>query len=267
MPAVIPLAVGLAGTAAGVISGQDAARKQQHAVQDAQKIAQETQYQPIDIAKLTQAAHEQAVQNATDSLALERSLQPDVADTRANLAKSVSDQLSLGGALPADVANLVTRNARVTGGAAGALGGASVPLTAQMLGVSSLSLLNQRQNNAANLLSANPLPVAGLDPGTLASLEVNQNAAQNQFNLAKAGINTNLVNSAAQAGAAQTGANASGINSILSFLTRNQGSGVDSGSILGKLASAYGGSSNPATNPIPVYDGSSSGDYVPGGYK
>lgn len=249
---LVAAGVAAAGTAASIAASQDSARKALHATQDAQKIAGSVDYQPIDIAQLTKDAHDQAVQNATDSLALEQSLQPDVARARTELSRSVADQLALGGNLPADVANTVTRAARTTSGTSGTLGGSSVPLTAQMLGISSLNLLNQRQQNASALVAANPLPTAGLDPGTLASLEVNQNAAQNQFNLAKAGVQTNLVNSQAQANAAQGGANVAGISSLLNLLSKNQSGSVDSGSILGKLASAYGSGSNPAANPIAV---------------
>lgn len=253
--ALVAAGVSAAGTAASVISSQDAARKGRHAVEDAQKIASAQEYHPIDIAQLTQNAHDQAVKNATDSLALEQSLQPDVARARQDLSKSVADQLALGGKLPADVANQVTSAARVTSGGSGTLGGSSVPLTAQMLGISALNLLNQRQNNAANLVAANPLPVAGLDPGSLASLEANQNAAQNQFNLAKAGVQTNLVGAQNQALAAQGGVNASNFSSLVGLLTKNQGAGYDSGSILGKLVNAYGNNNNPATNPISVGSG------------
>jgi len=251
MAVTTALVLSAAATAYGAASNADNARKARHAVTDAQKIAGEVEYQPIDIAALTQSAHDQAVKNATDSLSLEASLQPDVSRTRSMLSKSVSDELSRGGTLPPDVINQVTNAARVTSGGSGTLGSA-MPLTAQRIGVSALSLLNQRQNNAANLLSANPLPVAGLDPGTLASLEAQNNAAENQFNLAKAGVQTNLVNSQAQANAAQGGVNAANYASLLNLLTKNQSGSVDSGSILGKLASAYGSGSNPGTNPVDV---------------
>jgi len=244
-----------AGVGAAVSSDQS--RKASHAVSDAAKIADSVTYQPIDIAQLTKTAHDQAVQNATQSLDLERQLQPGVASTRQALQQSISDQLKQGGNLPPDVVNQVTRAARVESGTSGTLGGSSVPLTAQLLGVSALGLLNQRQQNASNLLAANPLPVSGLDPGTLASLEAQNNAAQNQFNLAKAGVQTNLVNSQAQANAASGGVAASNYNSLLGLLTKQNpsSSGTDT-SLLGKLFSAYGGSNNPATNPVSAGSGS-----------
>lgn len=246
----IAAVIGAVGAIGGAAINSDSSRKASHAITDAQGIAEDTQYHPIDIAQLTQDAHNQAVLNATQSLALERALTPAIADTRQNLQQSVSDQLKLGGNLPPDVANQVTQAARVNSGISGTLGGSSVPLTAQMLGISALGLLNQRQNNASNLLANNPLPVSGIDPGSLASLEVNQNAAQNQFNLAKAGISTNLVNSGAQATAAQGGANAGLLTALTSSLTRqNQPSSGTDTSLLSKLFSQ---NNNPALNPAPA---------------
>ncbi len=237
----------------GAVASNDASRKAKHAVGDARKIADAVEYQPIDIAALTKTAHDQAVANATQSLDLERQLQPGVAETRQALQQSVADQLRMGGNLPPDVINQVTQAARTTSGSSGTLGGSSVPLTAARIGQSALGLLNMRQQNASNLLATNPLPAAGLDPGTLASLEAQNNAAQNQFNLAKAGVETNLVNSQAQANTAATGVAASNYASLLGLLTKqNPSSGGTDTSILGKIFSAYGGSNNPATNPVSV---------------
>lgn len=254
MPAVIPLVI----AAATAVQASDTSRKASHAVSDARKIADSVEYQPIDLAALTKTAHDQAVQNATQSLDLERSLQPGVADARATLQRTVADQLRMGGNLPPDVVNQVEQAGRTASGTSGTLGGSSVPLTAGLLGISALGLLNQRQTNASNLLASNPLPVAGLDPGTLASLEAQNNAAQNQFNLAKAGVDTNLVNSQAQANAAAGGVSAANYSSLLGLLTKQNPSstGTDT-SLLGKLFSAYGGSSNPATTPqaVPVGGG------------
>ncbi len=242
---------------AGAIQSSDAARRASHAVSDQRKIADAVTYQPIDIAALTKTAHDQAVANATNSLALERSLSPGVAATRERLQQTVAEQLREGGNLPADVVNQVTQAGRVASGSSGTLGGSSVPLTAGLLGVSALGLLNQRQQNASNLLAANPLPVAGLDPGTVAGLEAQNNAAFNQFNLNKAGIDSNLTAAGNAAGAASAGVNASNFASLLGLLTK-QNTGASSGadtSLLGKLFSAYG--DNPATSPtaVPTFGG------------
>lgn len=213
---------GLAAAAAGAVVSADASRKAIHAGKDALKTQQEIQaslkYEPIDLEKLKADASAQAAQNATQSLALERLLQPGVADTREGLQKRVASELALGGNLSPDVANQVATAAR-TAGAASGIGGNSAPLTAALTGQTAQSLLQQRENNAMNLLAANPLPTAGLDPGALASAEVAQNAAQNQFNLEKAGVASNIANSQASLQGAQAGANASMWNSILSGIT------------------------------------------------
>lgn len=212
---IIGTAAALIGSAIiGGISAAASANQAKKALDGAQGIADRLTYQPIDINKVKQDAADQAVTNATASLNLERQLQPDVASARANLSKTVSDQLKLGGKLPPDIANMIEQNARVSGGAAGGFGG-TPGVTAGLLGTSALSLLNSRIGNANSLLASNPLPTAGLDPGSLASLEVGQNSAMNDFNAAKAGVQTNLLNSQAQASAAGIGA---GANSLAGFL-------------------------------------------------
>ncbi len=213
-------AVVTAGAAvAGVAISSDASRKARHAGQDAlktqQEIAAELKYEPIDLEKLKADASTQAAQNATQSLALERLLQPGVADTRAGLQSRVASELALGGNLSPDVANQVATQAR-TAGAASGIGGNSAPLTAALTGQTAQGLLQQRQDNAFNLMATNPLPTAGLDPGSLASAEVANNSALNQFNLAKAGVGSNIANSQAQLQAGAAGSNASMWNGIIS---------------------------------------------------
>ena len=77
---------------------------------------------------------------------------------------------------------------------------------------------SQRLGQANQLLQANPLMPAGLDPGALASAIVAQNAALNDFNAAKAGINTNLSQSAGQVGAAMAAGQHSSNMAILNAL-------------------------------------------------
>ncbi len=243
------LVIGAVVSGAGIVASQDSARRARNAVSDQQKIADKVTYEPINIDALIKKANETAVANATQSLELERQLSPGVADTRDTLQRTVAEQLKMGGNLPPDVANQVTQAARVASAGSGTLGGSSVPLTAQLLGVSALGLLNQRQNQAQTLLATNPLPQVGLDPGTVASLEAQNNAANNQFNLEKAGINSTLTQARNDAGAAGAGVTANNFSSLLGLLTSNTSGGVDSGSILGKLANAYG-NKNPALDPL-----------------
>lgn len=205
----------VAAAAIGATATAVEANQTKKAIQGAQGIANALTYQPVDIEKVKTDAANQAVENATNSLNLERQLQPDVAAARAGLSKSVNDQLAMGGSVPADIANQVANAARVAGGASGNFGG-TPGVTAATIGTTALGLLQQRQANAAGLLSSNPLPAAGLDPGALASLEVQQNAAQNQFNAAKAGVNMNLLNSNAQANAAEIGGIGNAVSGLVS---------------------------------------------------
>lgn len=158
-------------------------------------------YQPIDVAGLTKQAEEQAASNAAKSLALEQQLAPGVAAARSGLQSQVASDLALGGALPADVANEVTRHSGAQAGAAGLLG-SQAPATAASLGLTALSLRNQRQDAASRLLAANPAPEAGLSPGSVADLTVANANAGNQFALSKLGALGNFANS--QIGAIQS---------------------------------------------------------------
>lgn len=218
------LAVAAVGAGTAIYSA-DQQRKNNNKTLDAQRriIDEDIKYQPIDIEKLKADATQQAIQNATQSLALERSLQPDVADVRQELSRQVSADLKLGGNLSPDVTNRVTTAGRVIGARSGIGSGSTTPLTASLLGLSSVDLLNQRRAAAGNLLQANDLPNAGLGPGEIASAEVAQNAAQNQFNLAKAGVESNLIQSEADARAAQLGGQAGTISSLTNLLGKGLG--------------------------------------------
>lgn len=235
----IATAASVAGTVSTINANKKAAAAAQAGVDRQSAVASDVRYTPINVDKLRADATAQAIQNATNSLALERSLQPDLAATRENLARSVNNELAQGGNLPPDVANRVASEARTVNAASGAQGNAA-PITASMIGLSSLDLLRQRQNSAANLLASNPLQPTGLDPGTLASVEVAENAAQNQFNLEKAGVASNLARSQTGADAAKIAADASvvpavasGLSSIAS-LFRQQPQATNYGNLISK---------------------------------
>lgn len=216
------LVVAGVGLAASSVIQADGSRKAMHAQQDALKAQQglvaNLKYEPIDLDKLRAEAAEQAIANATNSLAIERQTQPEVAAVRSGLAKSVNSELAQGGKVSADIANQVSQAGRTAGMASG-IGGNSAPVTAALLGQTATGLLQQRQANAASLLAGNPLPEGGLDPGSLASAEIAQNAAQNQFNLEKAGASSNLIQSAGNIQAAKAGSDAALYSSLASGLT------------------------------------------------
>ena len=188
-------AAGLGLTAGSMITNSMGQKKAASAVSN-------LQYQPIDLDKLQEQAQGYAQQNIAKSIELEKQYMPDVSAARFGLQKQVAQDLARGGNLPPDVANQVTRASMARAGAGGFGAG---PLTAAQLGLSSLDLRNQAQAKAAALTATNPLPVSGLDPGSLASAAIGQNQAQNQFALGKAGALTNVYQSQANTSAANVG--------------------------------------------------------------
>ena len=188
-------AAGLGLSAGGMIGNSMAQKK-------AAGQEQNLQYQPIDLDKLQQQAQGYAQQNIAKSIELESQYMPDVSAARFGLQKQVAQDLARGGNLPPDVANQVTKATMAQAGAGGFGAG---PLTAAQLGLTSLDLRNQAQQKALALTAANPLPVSGLDPGSLASAAIGQNQAQNQFALDKAGALTNVYQSGANTNAAMLG--------------------------------------------------------------
>lgn len=186
--------IGAVGAIGSALINKSAAKKNQAQAVD-------LQYTPIDLDKLQSDAHDQAVKNATNSIALEKSLEPSLDSARFGLQDQVNADLQSGGNLPTDVANQVTR-ASITGADSAGLQGAAGPITAASLGLTSLQLRNANQAKAASLLAANPLPTAGLDPGQIASASIANNNQLNNFNLAKSGVlaNANQSNANANSG-------------------------------------------------------------------
>lgn len=221
----------LAGTAASVYGQHQQQKAAKSAINQQRNLLEGLKYEPIDIEKLKREATAAAIENATTSLAVERQLQPDVAATREEvartklkLAQQVGADLDLGGNLSPDVINRVETAGRVIGGRSGIGAPSTVPITAGLLGIESINLLNSRRNAANALVGPGDLPTTGLDPGQLASLEVAQNAAQNQFNIAKAGGDASLIDSEAKARTAQIG----GQIGIASSLGKLIGQGIGS---------------------------------------
>lgn len=208
------IAVAAVGAGSAVYSAQQQKKLQNKALDAQRGIAADIEYKPVDIEKLKADATANAIANATASLAIERQLQPDVAATREELARQIRTDLDRGGQLPVDTANQVTQAGRVIGARSGIGSGSTTPLTAALIGLKSTDLINERRRAASNLLSGIDLPAAGLDPGTVASLEVANNAANNQFNLERAGVASTLANSEAAASASQLGSQIGLVNSL-----------------------------------------------------
>ena len=173
-----------------------------------------TVYQPIDLEKLQTEAQDAAKQNYLNSISLEAQGQPDVAAARAGLSKQVAGDLASQGNLPIDVQNQVTRSA-ITGANSAGFQGAAGPITAATLGLTSMDVRNQNQQKAANLLAANQLPQSGLDPGALASADIANTNALNNFNLKKLGPEANANQSQGNANAGLLGSFTSALGKIL----------------------------------------------------
>jgi hypothetical protein len=194
------LAGGLGGAALGSSIGGTIA--QQQAAKQAANIAGNLQYQPIDLDALQKQAQGVAEENIQKSLALEQQYLPGIAASRAGLQGQVAADLSRGGNLPPDVINQVTKASMAQAGSGGFGAG---PLTAANLGLTAYDIRQRAQQRAADLLAQNPLPVSGLDPGSLASAAIGQNQQANQFELGKAGALTNAIQSKADASSALAG--------------------------------------------------------------
>ena len=218
------------------VTGNKQADLAQQAVDKQRALLGSLKYEPIDIEKLKTEATANAISNAKNSLALERELSPAVAAARVGLSEQISKDLALGGKLSPDIANQVARASRTMGALSGAPAG---PLTAASIGTTAEALKQQRLANASGLLAANKLPVSGLDPGAIAALEAQQNAAMNQFNIAKAGGQANLIGSEANVQAGRLGTQAGADASLVSGIT----------DALGKFGSLYAGLPRTATPP------------------
>lgn len=221
-----------AGTA--IYSATQQKKAASKAVSEQRNLLDSLKYEPIDIEALKREATATAIDNATKSLALERELRPELAATRAELDRQISSELALQGNLSPDVVNRVTTAGRVAGGRSGIGDGSTVPLTASLLGIESMNLANSRRGAAAGLLGQNDLPSVGLDPGAVASLEVADNAANNQFNIAKAGGESSLINSEAAARNAQIGGQVGMISSLANLLGTGIGAYTDSKAGIGE---------------------------------
>lgn len=231
MPWLLAAVPALVSAGTAIYSATQASKNAKKAAEAQKTIASDIKFEPIDIEKLRREATEQAISNATQSLALERSLQPELAAVRAELPRQIAADLAApNNVLPTDTVNEVTRAGRVIGSRSGSPESA-LPVTAQLLGLNSVDFMNQRHQqalrNAQGLLMQNDLAPTGLDPGAIASIEVANNAANNQFNLEKAGVNSTLANNEAAARAAQIGGQV-GVASSLGNLGVQIGKGLSS---------------------------------------
>lgn len=243
------------GTTAALIMGASAigsAAISANAASKAANAAKNLQYQPIDLNALQQQAQGFAEQNLQKSIALEREYMPELSAARFGLQKQVAQDLERGGQLPLDVANQVTRASMAQAGAGGFGAG---PLTAAQLGLTSFDIRQRALDRAAMLSENSPLPVSGLDPGSLASAAIGQNQQMNQFNMDK----TAAISRANQSKADAWAGGLSSLGKIASMWTPGSSlggspnlvasniGGYSTGPMSLAATSGYGGSSLPTT--------------------
>jgi hypothetical protein len=219
----------------------------QKAIKSDQDLLNNLTYQPIDIPSLQAAATQASITDAQNSLALQTALQPNVVKANNETAASIAGQIAQGGNLGSDISDQVEEAGRTAGGATGNLGNAA-PYTAGLIGTNALALLQQRQNAGLALGAANPAPAVGLSAQDVASAtEANSNAI-NQFNIAKAGGQANLINSQAQANSALAGGIGSSLTQAASLLAlTNSSKGSGSTTVVNPGASGTG-----VSGPVPA---------------
>ena len=171
-------------------------------------------YQPIDLKALQAQAQQNAQENLANSIKLEQQYFPQAAAARAGTQKLVAQQVAQGGRLTPDVSNAVTRAAMASGGAGGFGAG---PLAAANLGLTAQGQINNAIGLGENLSQTEMagLPTSGLDPGSLASAAIGQNQQQNQFNIGKAGLLSNNIQSQAEANSAMGAAIGNGLTTVV----------------------------------------------------
>jgi hypothetical protein len=208
-------------------------------------------FERIDLAKLQADARATALDNIKVSKATEQQYNPDLAESRGVLQKQTNDLLkmgggqqatqrliddfNLGGQLPIEVQNQITAAA---GGRAAGSGGPLGAVTARDIGQSALALrdkrtqdlltsYNARANQAGAVQAANPEPIVGLDPGTLAGISVADTTALNNYNQVAAQIRSQNQTNKLQALATGAGQAGGAVSSIVGQFTgnTNQGSG------------------------------------------
>ena len=184
--AAVGAGIAAAGTVASGVMKDSANRKARKTIQKGLD-----SYEMIDLDELQSNAVQTARENAKNALALEAELTPAISQTRNTLSNQVASELELGGKLDADTINAITNKAQYTTASSGMYGG-SGPVTAAMLGLTSMDVANQRKQNAAALLAANPLQQVGLSPETLANISVADQTNLNQAKLNAAGVQSNL---------------------------------------------------------------------------
>lgn len=135
-------------------------------------IASTPELRTFDINGLQTMARREALINAIESKKLEETVSPDVARTRVELSKQIADDLEGGPSV--ELSNMWLKQGLADAIATGADTGSGFARSAIADSTRSdfIADRDRVQGKAGALLAANPQPEAGIDPGALASMDV-----------------------------------------------------------------------------------------------
>lgn len=137
----------------------------------------------VPIAEINNQVKDMSILNILRSLAAERETNPNVAIAREELSKQVKDDLTGGTplALQKDLIKAGLGKVISTGVNEGSSAGNAI--LQNIFGRGALDYRDRQQAKAAALLNDNPQPVVGIDPGSAATIMVDQNVGNtNQRN-------------------------------------------------------------------------------------
>jgi len=233
-------------------------------------IAMPAEVRQAEVDRLQTMAPREAVINALKSAEMEKLLTPEVAGVRVNLAKQAAQDFSAGPSK--ELSNLWLKQGLADAIATGAKSdsGFARSAIADSTRASYLQDRREQQDRAARFLSANPMPAAGLDPGSIASAMTGVNTANaNARDAYKAQVLNILGNNAAnvtnafqqamQMEAARRSGDAQAMNAMAS--ANMQSASSRQAAILGAIGSGIGTAANIAGTAI-MYGGT---DGKPGG--
>ena len=204
----------------------------------------------VDLDYLQQMARREALINALESRGIERQVSPELAAAREELPRQINAELQ--GGPSTTLSNIWTKAGLVDAVATGVNTGSGFARSALADSTRRDFILDRDrvQGKAASLLAANPAPVAGLDPGSMASaITQTQSDNANARDLYKTSVLSALSNNSnnvfnafqqsAQLEAARRSGNAQAANAVAGANAAS--SGATTGSLIGAGGAVAGG--------------------------
>lgn len=184
---------------------------------------------------------------------------PNQAKLREATTSSILQQLSLGSALPADVQQQVIQNALQGSSASGfGLSNGGRGLVAKDLGLTSLDLLNDRQDRAAKYTRSAPgpnelfSPTDFITPADIADMIIGNQTSQNQFNAFASNLKSQNRANMAETPYREASKGASLFGSVMGGMTGMGGMGGGGGGGGASAEPMWSAGFNPARNGRPA---------------